>query len=261
MSTKLIYFSPTGTTSQIINKIAEGLGNETETFDFTLPKSRLEYKQLSFGSTDFVVVGVPVYSGRIPEFLEDFFNQIQGHETPAVFVALYGNRDYDDALLELKDFFEKRGFKSIAAAAFIGEHSYSDKVAANRPDKVDLNKAFAFGQSIKTKIDNITNLNDVIFEVKGNYPYKERKPSPQIVPQTSEDCNDCGICSELCPMEAINFNNYKIIAPEKCIRCCNCIKKCPENAKSFTDKIIINIANYLEENFADIRKEPEIFGL
>lgn len=37
--------------------------------------------------------------------------------TPAIAVCVYGNRDYDDALIELKDAIEANGFKTVAAAA------------------------------------------------------------------------------------------------------------------------------------------------
>ena len=52
--------------------------------------------------------------------------RLQAHNTPAVCVVVYGNRAYDDALLELKDILTERGCRPIAGAAFIGEHSFSD---------------------------------------------------------------------------------------------------------------------------------------
>ena len=49
----------------------------------------------------------------------------------------YGNRDYEDALVELYDLALSLGLTPFAAGAFIGEHSYSTPempVAEGRPD-------------------------------------------------------------------------------------------------------------------------------
>lgn len=62
----------------------------------------------------------------------------------AIIVVVYGNWDYVDALIELRDIAVKMGFKPIAAAAFIGEHSFSTEdspIAYGRPDISDLNIA------------------------------------------------------------------------------------------------------------------------
>ncbi len=56
----------------------------------------------------------------------------------AIAVVVYGNRNYDDALIELKDILESDGFKVVAGAAFIGEHSFSKTLAKNRPDEKDM---------------------------------------------------------------------------------------------------------------------------
>ena len=72
-----------------------------------------------------------------------------GITVTAVAVVVYGNRDYDDALLELRDWCVAHGFVPVAGAAFIGEHSYSrpDRpIAGGRPDNPDLHKPGA-GQS------------------------------------------------------------------------------------------------------------------
>lgn len=42
-------------------------------------------------------------------------------------VSVYGNRAYEDALLEMFDIAKDSRFILITASAFIGEHSYSTK--------------------------------------------------------------------------------------------------------------------------------------
>ncbi|MDD3077813.1 MAG: EFR1 family ferrodoxin [Paludibacter sp.] len=261
MNINRIFFSPTGTTDKITEQIAMSLGESVKDYDLTLLKNRIKYEKLNFTGDDLVIVGVPVYGGRIPEFLENYFSVFKGNNTPTIFTVVYGNRDYDDALLDLKDLFEKRGFRGIAAGAFIGEHSYTEKVATARPDAVDLSLAAEFGEKCKAVLTDFeTGGKNYVLNVKGNYPYKERKPGASMVPQTnSEKCIDCGVCAQVCPMEAIDFNDYKNVDATKCIHCCSCVKKCPEHAKSFNHEVFLAIQQRLIDTCVLERKEPEMF--
>ena len=71
-------------------------------------------------------------------------------------VVVYGNRAYEKALIELDAFASAQGFKVIAGATFVGEHSYSTEqnpIAPGRPDANDLQYAEEFGAKIRTKIN------------------------------------------------------------------------------------------------------------
>ena len=254
-----IYFSPTQTTKKIVETVANGLGDNHNQYNLTLPSKREKHKGLTFGNDDIVIIGVPVYKGRIPEFLNEYFSNFKGNDTKAIFIVTYGNRAYDDALLELKNIFEKRGFKSIAAGAFIGEHSNTTVVATNRPDAKDLDIALKFAKTIKYKIDNSIDFTTHKLIVKGNYPYKETPKGPIMLPETNEQCTDCAICANTCPMGAIDFVNYRDIDSDKCIKCCNCVKICPVNAKTCNDKAYIEFTHLLINQLTIGRKEPEVF--
>ena len=249
-----IYFSPTGTTKKVIKSMCSKLGSIDKEYDITLEKNRKN--SIKFNEGDLVIFGVPVYSGRVPDLLLDYFEKIEGNNTKAVFLVVYGNRDYDDSLLELKNIFEKKGFKALASAAFIGEHSYTKEVAGKRPDEKDKKIAEKLGLSIKYKLEK-NNIDEI--KVSGNYPYREKKPSSPITPGTYDTCIGCGICANNCPASAIDFKNYYYINKDKCIKCCSCIKKCPVQAKHFKDERIESVKEYLVENFSTERKEPVIF--
>ncbi|WP_243685553.1 flavodoxin family protein [Methanosarcina barkeri] len=102
-SAKLVYFSPTGTTKAVVKGIAHGINQGTvELIDITRPDARKQPLQIS--EDELLVVGVPVYMGRVPALLNEWLNTIQAHNTPTVCVVVYGNRAYEDALLELKKY-------------------------------------------------------------------------------------------------------------------------------------------------------------
>lgn len=150
---RAVYFSPTGTTRKIVTATAKGLSRtlktDLEEYDFTLPKARTQ--PLQFTDSDLVVFGTPVYAGRVPNVLLPYLNTMQGYGALAVPVVLFGNRDYDDALIELRDILENKGLHTIAAGAFVGEHSFSRILAKDRPDMKDMDIVVnSFAKSVKS---------------------------------------------------------------------------------------------------------------
>jgi ferredoxin len=266
---KALYFSPTGTTKRVVTGIADKISEymagtiETENMDFTLPQARRE--AVSFAEEDFVVVGVPVYAGRVPNVLLKYLNTIAGNGAWAVAVVVYGNRDYDDALIELQDILEAGGFKVVAGGAFIGEHSFSKTLGRNRPDERDMAVAGDFAGRIYRKLDGSGEPPAVA--VKGNRPYREYyRPKNRggvtvdirkVTPKTGSDCIDCKLCADICPMGSIDAGDVAKMNGI-CIKCCACIKSCPVGAKYFDDENYLWHKRELEIKFAE-RREPEVF--
>jgi ferredoxin len=190
------------------------------------------------------------------------FKNIIGNGRPAVIVVVYGNRAYEDALIELRDIALEVGFRPIAAGAFIGEHSYSASnlpIAEGRPDANDMLTAQDFGNDIRKKIMAETYSPNELLQVPGNFPYKEIQMFSGIAPFVNEAlCSRCGKCVAVCPTAAIDKVNPMNTSKDLCIRCCACVKSCPSNAKMFEDQRIKQATEWLYANFS-ARKEPEIY--
>lgn len=261
----LIHFSPTGTTRKVITVIAENIGAESVR-DYDLAPSASGTKIFEPGGYDLAVIGAPVYAGRIPPPVRESLLRLEGKSIPAVITVVYGNRAYDDALLELKDISEESGFVPVAGGAFIGEHSFADKdkpIAMGRPDAEDLKKAKDFGELIRKKLDNIGDQDNIPrLEVPGEFPYKEMPSnSKKIPPDTIEDlCTTCGTCASVCPTSAVTVTDTVTTVSDDCISCCACIKNCPTGARVLVNPHIIKIAEWLHKDFRE-RKEPEIYGV
>ena len=263
-----MYFSPTGTTRSVVARIAGKIyekmdgSDSVQVVDFTLPQHRKT--PASFSEADVVVFGVPVYAGRVPNVMVKYMNTIRGNGAMAVAVVVYGNRNYDDALIELTDILTSDGFSVISGGAFIGEHSFSVTLAQGRPDDRDMAIADQFADQISLKIDR---QDKRPVSVGGQTPYRKHymPKNPEgvsvdirkVKPKTNEQCTDCKVCVAVCPMASIDEEDVSVVSGI-CIKCGACIKRCPEHAKYFDDADFLRHKEELEAQFAP-RKEPELF--
>jgi len=261
-SLKLVYFSPTGTSKVVIQGISRGINQRpVEMIDITRPDARK--KPLQTSENELLVIAVPVYMGRVPALLMEWLQAIKAQKTPVVCVVVYGNRAYEDALLELKNILTERGCIPIAGAAYIGEHAFSSSetpTAAGRPDASDLNHAELFGRKINEKLLSVSSVDHISdINVPGNYPYGgiTKLWSVDFI-AISNACTQCGICAEGCPVGAIDSENSNLIDKEKCITCCACIKNCPQNARKMKTSPVKDAAIRLNKLYKE-RKEPEFF--
>lgn len=258
---KLVCFSPTGTTKAVLKSIARGINHaKVELIDITKPIAR--ELTLVTGNDELLIVAVPVYMGRVPSVLTDWLNSIKANNTPTVCVVVFGNRAFDDALLELKDMLVDCGCKPIAGAAFIGEHSFSSTEwpsSVGRPDKNDLQLAEMFGHKIDETLKSASSVNSIDnIKFPGNFPYGGTKNLWHLdFIAINDNCKHCGICAAVCPVDAIEAKKSSIIDKDKCTLCCACIRNCPQNARTMKPGPMRDAAKRCK-NFIE-RKEPEYF--
>lgn len=51
----------------------------------------------------------------------------------------------------------------------------------------------------------------------------------------SEKCTGCGVCVDVCPLEAISLNNrIAVIDEDTCTECGLCVNECPNDAISLS---------------------------
>ena len=250
----LFYFSPTHTTKRTLQGIGKGFGREVIEHDLTFACENDEVFNL--GENDIAIIGVPVYAGRVPEIATNILKRVHGNNTLAVVIVVYGNRAFENALLELKNILKENGFSVIAGGAFIGEHSYTKKVGTKRPDNNDIEIAINFGKKIDELVRENSYKNDI--EVPGNFPYKDGMPKMSFAPMANDNCIYCRKCWSVCPVGAIDQRKPDIVQVEKCIRCYACVKVCTFDGREIPNNPLEKIINYLETNCTD-RKEPELF--
>lgn len=242
-----IIFSPTGGTQKVCDAIIEGVNKPFIKIDLCDPN--LEYSKFNISKEDFSIIAMPSYGGRLPKVALERFKKIVGNGSKACIVVSYGNRDYDDTLLELFNESKKIGFNINAGICAISEHSIARKYAKNRPDEIDIN-------TLKNIGSTLLNIDTSLNNVKGNYPYKNYS-SFGIVPKPTKKCVKCLVCYEHCPVKAIDKNTL-VADPKKCISCMRCIKCCPHEARKINSVMLKLIETALKKE-CTIRKEIEFY--
>lgn len=243
------YFSATGGTEAVVNAFLRDI-EQAEKICLNRNSEQILVKQ-----NELAVFAVPVYEGRVSPAIAERIRRISGNGGPAVALVVYGNRDYEDALVELSDIVTEGGFVVTAAAAFVAEHNTYSKLAAGRPDVNDRDCAAKFAESaIKMAA---TGQRERV-AVPGNRPYRAM-PKLDILPDCTDDCTACGVCVEKCPQQAIAIESPRETDPDSCIQCQACIKHCPTGARRIPVEYKKNNIEPFLEQFTKIRREPELF--
>lgn len=243
----IAHFSPTGGTKKVADAIAAGFNTPVVEMDLTKANATV-----TLGEDDALMAVLPVYTGRVPQVSLERLSVLKGNGQKAVAVVVYGNREFDDALLETKNALEANGFQVIAAAAFIAEHSIVRSIAAGRPDAEDEALCRQFAADVMAKLDN-----PKAITVPGNDPYVELKPSA-FHPAADETCVKCGVCAEQCPVGAIPKDDPSQTLGDVCINCMRCVEACPVSSRALPAPFVAGATQMLSEKAAGYKK-PVVF--
>lgn len=248
-----ITFSPTGGTRKVADALSAGISENIKAHELCVPEAQLP--SLELFQDDVAVIAMPVYGGRIPALaISRLKSQVKVGGASCVVVAVYGNRAYDDALLEMRDTCVEMGFHVVAAVGAVAEHSIVRKYGAARPDADDMKVLHDYGTSIREAIATGSTLAEDT--LPGNFPYKKPMAGPN--PTASNSCTGCGQCAAQCPVGAIDVTDLRKVNKDLCISCMKCISVCPTGARSIGKIMHGMIALAIRKGCAQ-RKDNELF--
>lgn len=248
-----ITFSPTGGTQKIADLFTDAFAKESIAVDLT--DRTLPFHDLCFTSDDICIVSIPSYGGRVPELAVSRLQQLSGESAMAVLIAVYGNRAYEDTLLELQDTLIEAGFRCAAAIAAVAEHSIMRQFATGRPDQEDAAELVSFAEKVRQKIEN----HSITFSpiLRGDNPFRKYGGVP-LKPKAGKSCTKCGLCAEKCPAGAIPADNPAATDRAACISCMRCLSICPNNARSL-NHLVLTVAAQKMKKACSGRKKNELF--
>lgn len=246
-----ILFSPTGGTQRAAELLARELSESAETIDLTDPA--LDFSTVVLNAEDTVLIAVPSYGGRVPAIAAQRLSVLHGNGARTILMCVYGNRAYEDTLVELEDLAKASGFSVIAGISAVAEHSIIRQYATGRPDLADGEQLRMFAGKIREKLSRADCSSPVL---PGNRPYK-KMGGGGLVPTANKSCNHCGLCAEKCPVKAIDPTT---LAADKnrCISCMRCVTVCPHTART-VNAAMVSVAALAIKKACIVRKENELF--
>lgn len=248
-----IVFSPTGGTDKVADILCGALAETFESIDLSDPN--FDGSAAALTADDRAIIALPSFGGRAPSVAIERLKEIRGNGAKCVLVCVYGNRAYEDTLVEMEDAARKAGFDVRAGLAAVAEHSIMHQYATGRPDATDVDHlliaAAAIAQAFASGAPNAD------LHIPGNRPYKKAGAAGLVPAVDEKACVKCGKCAESCPVQAIEPETFKA-AKDVCISCMRCIAVCPQGARH-VNKLMVGIAAKAIKKAAETRKEIELF--
>ena len=242
-----IVFSPTGGTEKVADIIGKHWNENPAKIDFS--DATADFSKCEITGQDMAVIAMPSFGGRAPAVAIDRLKKIHGNGASCALVCVYGNRAYEDTLVEMEDAAKECGFQVTAAVSAVAEHSIMPQYATGRPDEADRKQLVDFADQIAGKTGPVST-------VPGNRPYK-KAGGAGLVPKPNKSCVKCGLCAETCPVQAIDPVQF-IADSKKCISCMRCMKRCPQNARK-VNGLMVSAAALAIKKACSVKKENELF--
>ena len=244
-----IIFSPTGGTERVAEAIASAWP-AGETVDLSVAGD--EYEKYAFGPEDVALIAMPSFGGLAPKPAIDRLRRIRGGGAKCVLAAVYGNRAFEDTLVQMEDAAEASGFQVAAAVAAVAEHSIARQYAAGRPDEADRAQLAGFGKEILERIK----AGGGKPAIPGDRPYK--KAGGGMTPKAGDECVACGLCARRCPVGAIDPKAPRTADGDKCIGCMRCVAVCPKKARKINGAALAAVSLALKKA-CSVPKENQLF--
>lgn len=237
---KIYYFTGSGNSLAIAGRIAEKLKN----CELTRISSRIDFSApIEAETLGFVF---PVYAWGMPVLFKEFVQKLKIKKADYIFVITNYAGSCGNALGAFHKIFLRKKIKIAAFGELLMPSNYvmMGNASSEHQARNILQKAEPVIDELAEKISR----KDTIPKNKVNgsgrmlsalvYPLftaNIRKSDKSFF--STEKCNGCGICAQVCPVKNIKLNENKLpVWQHHCEQCHACIHWCPQKAIEFNKK-------------------------
>jgi ferredoxin len=238
MKKKIFYFSGSGNTL----KLARDLAKEAGGFELVKLSYSMEYDQRD---CDVVGIACPVYCFVQPNIVVDFISKVQLSDTAYIFgLASYGGLLTSSGRY-LKKLLKKRGYTLNAG--------YAIRMPGNATTVYDVikpEKRTTMYEKEQKRIPEIAGIIanrgrygiDTSLGILGRIASLVGPAMMKSIPSSDKaffvdaNCDSCGICAKVCPVENIKISDGKPRWQHKCECCMACFHWCPKASIQGSEK-------------------------
>lgn len=234
----IYYFSATGNSRHVANRLAESLGEAvTSVMDVLHQEITVDNR---------MILVYPNYCGGVPSMIRAFLQKNVFHineNAKLMLVVTYGNNTGASASIATKYFKKNTGR--------VFDAMYSVKMPDNWTPVFDLTNAeevAEINRKADEEIDGIIrkitagdygdHVNDKLGKMmEAIYPGFYKKLSKTSHLTVDDTCIGCGLCAINCPVNAIKMKDGKPFWTKvNCAMCLGCLHRCPKFAIQYDDK-------------------------
>ncbi|MGD8893228.1 MAG: EFR1 family ferrodoxin [Desulfobacterales bacterium] len=246
----IVYFSPAGSTRHVagvIEKQFQALGSEVWVLD--LGECRDGATEISrqieeSKGSNCLFIGSPVYvSHAVPPVMECIASLTENTGRFAVPFVTWGGACSGISLYEMGKELKNKGFTLLGAAKILAVHSLmwplENPLGHGHPDSNDDRMVKELVNRIHDKLYSDSpkgiELSVLAYQTQENHKEMEKvslEAAKADMPRRDIDtelCNQCQICAEVCPMDAVTLTPFPEFGHD-CVFCFSCVKQCPERA-------------------------------
>jgi len=231
----MLYFSGTGNSKYIAEKFSAGMNALCHSIEE--PQAFGELIQ----QNEIIGFCFPTYGSRIPRIMREFvlrhINLLKGKKLIIFCTQLMFSGDGARAFTDL---LPKRYAEIIYAEHFNMPNNLCNFPVFKVTNGIENKKCLSAADRKMKKV--CFNIKNGIIKKRGfnffsrclgliqgtSFPSLETKGKSSA--RTDSDCNGCGLCVKICPMNNLEFANNEVKQKDNCTLCYRCVNACPKKA-------------------------------
>ncbi len=251
----IIYFSGTGNSKYVAKQIGKEQGKEITNM------SKFFSGEISYdiSTTTPLVIVCPIYAGGLPKVVREFIENINLTSTSKVYIITTCGANSGKINVALRSQLERKGLELYGFEEIVMPSNYI--MLYNPPTREEAVQVIKdSSEKIKQVAVNIAQ--EKGFSIKDEYSLFDKFQSTQFVSSifhtflckdkgfsVSDSCTSCDKCVKICPVDNISITDKYPVWHGNCTHCSGCISICPHEAIEYKSKTQGRNRYFLEDDF------------